>query len=261
MGKGCRRGGVGGYGGADAAPIWEREMHETLKGRTAGGVIPWPKRQEAARFAALDDVRRYWDALRGERLVPRRSEIDPRGIEGALDAAFILERIAPGIARFRLAGSALVDLMGAEVRGMPLSVLFAHESRRELGEAVEGLFSGPETVRLSLTGERGLARPTLAAQIILLPLKSDLGDVTRALGCLSLDGPIGRVPRRLVLRDAERTDLLSTRLVVPPAGALAPVAVAAAPADPQAMPSPRPEGARLRPVEGAPHLRVVEPAD
>ena len=222
-------------------------MQETFGGRTTGGVIPWPRRREARRFGALDDVRRYWDALRGERLVPRRSEIDPRGIEGALDAAFILERIAPGIARFRLAGSTLVDLMGAEVRGMPLGVLFTHESRRDLGEAIEGVFSGPETARLSLTGERGLARPMLAAEMILLPLKSDLGDVTRALGCLSLEGSVGRAPRRLVLRDVERTDLLDARLTPPPARAPAP--------------APRPEDARLRPVEGAPHLRVVEPVD
>ena len=221
-------------------------MHEETKGRR-GAVIPWrgrpPAGREGGRLDVVEDVRRYWDALRGERLVPRRSEIDPRGIEGALDVAFIVERIAPGIARFRLAGSALVDLMGAEVRGMPLSVMFAHEGRRELAEAVEGVFSGPETARLTLSGERGLARPTLTAKMILLPLKSDLGDVTRALGCLAFDGEIGRAPRRLVVHDIERSDLLQARAL------------------PRQGPRPAAEATRLRPVDGAPHLRVVEPAD
>jgi len=32
-----------------------------------------------------------------------RSQIDPRGLEQVLPSAFILERIAPGVARFRIA--------------------------------------------------------------------------------------------------------------------------------------------------------------
>ena len=35
-------------------------------------------------YAALSQVEAYWEALRGTRLMPRRSEIDPRGIEQAL---------------------------------------------------------------------------------------------------------------------------------------------------------------------------------
>lgn len=194
----------------------------------------------------VDGVHRYWSALRGDRLVPLRSEIDPRGIEGALDCAFILERIAPGIARFRLAGSQLVELMDAEVRGMPLSILFAPDSRPALAEAVEGVFCGPETLRLTLSGERGFARPQMRAEMVILPLKSDLGDVSRALGCFGSAGGLGRGPRRLVIEEVERVDLLAGRPVEAPAGAEEPAEAAAQ---------------RLRPVPGAPHLRVVERAD
>ena len=200
-------------------------------------------RRGARSHPAVESVTRYWSALRGERLVPLRSEIDPRGIEGALDCAFILERIAPGIARFRLAGSHLVDVTGSEVRGMPLSVLFAPDSRKALSEAVEGVFSGPEALRLALSGERGLARPPFRAEMVILPLKSDLGDVTRALGCVHASGALGRTPRRFVIQGMERTDLL--------ADATAPRPAAAEPV----------EGATLRPVPGAPHLRVVAPVE
>lgn len=72
-------------------------------------------------FSALNQVESYWEALRGTRMMPKRSEIDPRGIESALEYTFILERIAPGMARLRIAGSHLSDLMGMEVRGMPLT--------------------------------------------------------------------------------------------------------------------------------------------
>ena len=210
------------------------------------GVVSLDGTRRARReHGVLGDVQRYWNGLRADRLVPLRSEIDPRGIEGALDSAFIVERIAPGIARFRLAGSFLVDLMGAEVRGMPLSILFAPGSRGELSEAVEGLFGGPEIVRLDVSGERGLARPGLRASMLLLPLKSDLGDISRALGCISTVGEIGRTPRRLEIRAMGRTDLVA------PARRAA-LGTTAAPGEPA--------DARLRPVPGAPHLRVVEPA-
>lgn len=201
-------------------------------------------RRARGRFAVLDDVQSYWDALRGDRLVPLRSEIDPRGIQGALDSAFIVERIATGLARFRLAGSFLVDLMGSEVRGMPLSVLFAADARDELAQAVEAVFTGPEVLRLQVAGERGLARPTLQGEMILLPLKSDLGDVSRALGCLATEGGIGRAPRRLSLRAMERTDILEGRST----------RVGGASVEEARRP-------RLRPVPGAPHLSVVEGAD
>ena len=41
--------------------------------------------------------------------------------------------------------------------------------------------------------------------MLLLPLKSDLGDTSRALGCLVSDGKIGRTPRRF---DASRIDIV-----------------------------------------------------
>ena len=64
----------------------------------------------------LTDLRDYWQSLRRGRAVPARADVEPHGISRALDYAFVLERIAPGAARFRLAGRHLIDLMGMEVR-------------------------------------------------------------------------------------------------------------------------------------------------
>lgn len=47
-----------------------------------------------------------------------------------------------------------------------------------------------------MTGERSIGRGPMDAQILLCPLKSDLGDATRILGCLQSKGNIGRQPRR-----------------------------------------------------------------
>ncbi|MCO6382066.1 PAS domain-containing protein [Oceanicola sp. 502str15] len=164
-------------------------------------VVSLMKYHNDIRFPAVHALRQYWEELRGPRQVPSRAEVDPRAIEETLEYAFILERIAPGVGRFRLAGMHLNDLMGMEVRGMPCTSMFMPEHRATLSRALEDVFAGPSTALLTLAGERGVGRPPMDAQMLLLPLASDFGDVTRALGCLCTIGPIGRSPRRFIVKD------------------------------------------------------------
>lgn len=148
----------------------------------------------------VQQLRAYWEGLRRGRDVPARAEIDPRGIDGALEYAFILERVAPGMGRFRLSGMHLTDLMGMEVRGMPLTALFTPEARRRIADATEAVFQGPAVAELMLTAEAGIGKPPMTARLLLLPMKSDMGDVTRILGCLVAEGAgIGRTPRRFLV--------------------------------------------------------------
>ncbi|MCR8827154.1 PAS domain-containing protein [Photobacterium sp. TY 1-4] len=167
-------------------------------------------------FSALSQVEGYWDALRGSRLIPKRSEIDPRGIETALEYTFILERIAPGMARLRIAGSHLGDLMGMEVRGMPLTSMISPDGRRQLNDALEDVFQRPSVCELHLSSAVGFDKPALEARMILLPLKSDLGDVSRALGCFVARGTIGRKPRRFdILKTQSRAIVAPTTAPMP----------------------------------------------
>lgn len=161
-----------------------------------GPVVDITDRQARMRFAPLAQIEGYWNALRGSRLLPLRSEIDPRGLKGALEFCFVLERIAPGIARLRVAGSHLGDLMGMEVRGMPISSFLTSNSRQEFGEMLEEVFETPATASILLSAETGFGRPPLRARMILLPVRSDLGDTSRVLGGFVTEGDIGRVPRR-----------------------------------------------------------------
>ncbi|SLN40657.1 PAS domain protein [Aquimixticola soesokkakensis] len=165
--------------------------------------------RKASPFPALKEVEAYWEGLRKGRPVPARSDIDPRGMQSALEYAFILERIAPGVARFRLAGMHLTDLMGMEVRGMPLTAMFTPESRTKIAAALEAVFEGPQISQITLTGERGIGRGPLEAQLLLCPLKSDLGDVNRVLGCFQSHGAIGRQPRRFDVSEVIARDILS----------------------------------------------------
>ena len=214
-----------------------------------GRVVDLTDRARDLRYPMLGSVERYWTALRGARLAPARSEVDPRRIEDALEYAFILERIAPGMARFRLAGMHLNDLMGMEVRGMPLTAFFEPEARRKVSDALEAVFERPAVARLDLGGEAGFARTELEGRLLLLPLKSDFGEITRVLGCLGTHGRIGRTPRRFHVTGA-RVESLTTGLAAVPDPARG-EETADTPA------SPAPQAPRPPRAEGRPKLYVV----
>jgi hypothetical protein len=90
----------------------------------------------------------------------------------------------------------LNDLMGMEVRGMPLSALFDPMARADLERVLARVFTGNAVATLVLEATRGLGRPTLSARLLLLPMLGDSGHPDLALGCITLDGGIGRTPRR-----------------------------------------------------------------
>lgn len=207
----------------------------------------------STRYQPLSEVEAYWDALRAGRLVPRRSDIDPRGIERALEYAFVLERIAMGLGRLRIAGSHLTELMGMEVRGMPLSALIASGSRDGLSSALEEVFDGPSKVEIALQSEKAIGKPALEARLILLPLKSDLGDISRVLGCFVAKGAIGRAPRRFEIVDTRITPLLGDARIVDQGAEdrPAPVEAPQAPLGLSEAPAPFEAGPR-------PYLRLVK---
>jgi hypothetical protein len=151
--------------------------------------------------AEVRQVEAYWDSLRAGRIVPDRSEVDPRDMSGLLRHTFLLEKIAPGLARFRLTGRNVSHLMGIDLQGMPLSALFLPETRATLAETLSAVFDEPAVARLKIESPPAFARQRLAAEAILLPLRDDMGQVTRALGCLVAQGPTGRTPRRFTITE------------------------------------------------------------
>lgn len=152
----------------------------------------------------------YWTALRAGGAVPKRSQIDPRGLENLLGRAFILERVAPGVARFRLAGHHLSEVFGLELRGMPLTALFVSESRSRAAAALEHLFDAPAVAEFALHSPMRLGLSRLEARMILLPLRDESGAVSRALGVMVADGvPSGSKPRRFELADVDLRPVLN----------------------------------------------------
>lgn len=175
--------------------------------RATGQIVPLFASSDSD-ATCFTEVESYWHALRDGRLMPSRSEIDPRGIAGALEQTFLLERMAPGVARFRLAGNRMADLMGMDVRGMPLSCLFLPDARAAIAEALACVFDEPARVELWLAGPRRLTRGRMAARMLLLPLRDDHGQVTRALGCLAASPVRGAAPHRFTITSDLRQTLI-----------------------------------------------------
>ena len=157
-------------------------------------------RGDAAQPPEFMQMEGFWQALRGaDGSLPERAHFDPRGISMLLGSTLLLERISRGEVRIRLAGMALHELLGMELRGMPLSALAVPTSRLSLSERVARVFETPAIARLNFSAEPGFGRPACTARLLLLPMIGPSGAVDRALGALLFAGSLGRVPRRLVL--------------------------------------------------------------
>ncbi|CUH62827.1 PAS domain protein [Thalassovita gelatinovora] len=151
------------------------------------------------RFPELAELDAYWTALKGTRKMPARSEINPRGIDGALSHTFILERIAPGTARIRLAGQRLKDLIGMELRAMPLTALISLSDRARMEDLIDQVCTSPGIGNITLHAEHGAGRPSIEARMKLWPLSDAQGRPKRILGGLSFRGVIGQAPRRFMV--------------------------------------------------------------
>lgn len=151
----------------------------------------------------LEELETYWRDLRGARRIPVRSDVDPVRIDAALPYAFILDRVAPGVGRLRVAGQKLSAFVGMEARGMPLTSFFTADARDMVMQQTENVFSRPALVEMPLMSARSLGRPKLTGRMLLLPLLGPDGDVSRALGAILTDGMIGRLPRRFDIPDGQ----------------------------------------------------------
>lgn len=124
----------------------------------------------------------YWNDLRHGRLAPYRSEVDPRAIAPLLESTFILESSEAGTPRFRLAGTRLCGQFGLELRGMSALALWHGDCRNRLRALLSNVLTEPCIGHIGCTVEtRG--GHLFDAEFLYLPLRSDLGEVTRILGC------------------------------------------------------------------------------
>ena len=162
----------------------------------------------------------YWLGLMRQGRIPHRSDIDPNGIEPALDHIFVAERINTGHLKLRQVGRHLIDLFECDVRGLSLCDFFAPSDHQTMSLLLETALQHPARLTLSLTAHSGIGQSPLSSRMMLLPMRSDLGDLSRLLGCLISFGGTGSVPRQFHLTDVElcTADLRGDRLPLPTIG-------------------------------------------
>jgi len=157
---------------------------------------------------ALAELEQYWSSLPKVKGVPARKDIEPSEMASLLEDCFVVERVAPGVARIRVAGRAIGKLLGIEPRGLPLSAAFLPQSRMDMGRLIEKAFMGPSIVEVPLESPRAVGQPLLHGKILLLPLRDDFNRISRLLGVLVMSGRRGSGGRRLAISDSqpERVD-------------------------------------------------------
>ena len=123
----------------------------------------------------------YWSRLRAGRKTPLRSDIDPRDMACDARNLFVLENLGRGNIRFRLAGTAIIDAFGMELRGMNARAIMATESRESFAALIAETLEEPGVGYARL---RNAADESAVWEVNLLPLRSDFGPVDRIIGCL-----------------------------------------------------------------------------
>ena len=160
-------------------------------------------RKESALPCPIAQLQSYWNVLSENGAPPNRADVDPRRIMNILPHFMLMERIAPGIVRIRVAGSDVSGAVGTDLRGMPLSALFDTEARRRLPNIIETTLNSGSRAKLHLRAKSGLLRRPVKARLSLLPLRGHTSEVTQLMGCLVFEGTPPAPPCRFEIRSTE----------------------------------------------------------
>ena len=139
------------------------------------------RRSGAMIHSELRSLYSYWNTLRAGRKTPLRSDIDPRDMDCDARNLFILENLGRGNIRFRLAGTAIVDAFGMEMRGMNARTIMSAGSRESFTALIAETLEDPGVGYARL---RDVGDDTALWEVNLLPLRSDFGMIDRVIGCL-----------------------------------------------------------------------------
>ncbi|MCU0790001.1 MAG: PAS domain-containing protein [Nitratireductor sp.] len=124
----------------------------------------------------------YWNALRGNRSAPERSEIEPSDIRSILGDTFILEVSQQyRTVAFRLAGTRLCAAYGRELKGLGFLALWSEDDNYEIAKAIARVYRDTTPIMLSYTAQSSTGRG-LEYESVILPLAPAADGNSRVLG-------------------------------------------------------------------------------
>lgn len=168
------------------------------------------------RHKTTEAVFQYFNALRGNRPAPLRSEIDPAALKSVLPDLFILEKGRDGIVRFRLAGTRVCLILGREMRDRAFTDGWDATVRHRIRLAADAVIANRSALEIAVRAidDDGDALPL---EMLMLPLCSREGLCDRIFGSLV---PLGNIPPiEGYVRQLEPADLVFVPVDAPrPAG-------------------------------------------
>lgn len=123
------------------------------------------------RHRSIRAVFNYWNALRGNRPAPSRTEIDPRRIASELGDVFMLDGAA-GDYCFRLAGSRIVASLGQPLTGKRFDTIWLDAARAPAQQALESPIVEGEPILIGIRAYEPVAtepKPTSVSSLRLQP--------------------------------------------------------------------------------------------
>jgi hypothetical protein len=171
-----------------------------------GKIIPMFLNRPFMKDSITEEVLTHWEDLRRGRLVPRRSDIDPRKLRSSLNYTFILEANSPDNIRFRLVGSKLCDCMGMEMRGMPAYSMVRLEDRNDFNQTLQHALAFPEILDFQLAPK---------ARMVLLPMSDEADAVCRMLGCITTDPADPNFPTRFQVQSVAKIRIIAAKSIKP----------------------------------------------
>ena len=133
---------------------------------------------------ASKQLHAYWNEVRGDRLAPRRFEIEPARLAAILPDAFILERLGDMDIRYRLAGTRIIEHFGSDFRNASFFDGFVSTDRKVMERQIRDMvtYGGGALFEVTSTAPSGRK---VTHECLLLPLIHMRDTVDRFVGCIS----------------------------------------------------------------------------
>lgn len=128
---------------------------------------------------------KYWSSIRGDDLVPNRSDFRPADVLALLPSLMILEYRDPGELIFRLSGTGANERMGLNFTGMNLFDLVAGHKRTSAMRRFDALRRQPCGIVLH---EKLYSRhrTPFIAELVYLPLRDREGEISQLIALASI---------------------------------------------------------------------------
>lgn len=136
------------------------------------------------RHTTSTEIFTYWEQIRGNADAPMRKLVQPSAISHILPELFILENTVDDNPRFRLAGTAICNLMGREIRGEDFAGLWAGSQQEDPVRIAAGVMTHVVPALINATGYCINGR-SMTFEMVLMPLRTSGDTCDRLLGCLA----------------------------------------------------------------------------